>query len=365
MPSGDDLDRAAERFDALYTAMTVLQRDLIAARRNGANVAEVRALCERAHVFTSAYAAAEAAASIGRPNARAVEAAALRARLLVPPIDEHLLFAAIASQPRAYGFPILADALAQAARDDALDAAVGQRTATDVLSTARGMGRATAARLAEHLELDPDAAVTDLTSDQIERLHAGLREFARGLPDGVEDWRRRGPKASGDGVGGGPAVVAAWASEIGRAGDRHRSAAIEASRRDGWPADALPAAKQLLAFTLAELAPGLIPEWDRIAAAGDDEERMALLRSERSAWSHPQTDEEALVRWVLDRLLVAIKQARTADRLNESPADRWGSTTPLAAARGVARRCGEVLSMVEEDVAIELLAGLPGAPGTT
>jgi hypothetical protein len=62
--------------------------------------------------------------------------------------------------------------------------ATGRRTVAELLGAPRGMGSATAHRLAEHLDLDPGVAVVDLDAEQVAGLCAGLRQAAGGLPDG-------------------------------------------------------------------------------------------------------------------------------------------------------------------------------------
>jgi hypothetical protein len=132
--------------------------------------------------------------AIGGPRYRDREAAALRARVLRPPVDAHLLLAALKAQGRLHAFGLLADALERAARDDALSTAVGARTVGELLAASRGIGAATAHRLVEHLGLDPTVCVIDLSPESLARLCAAAREVPGGLPDGVEDWRRRGPR---------------------------------------------------------------------------------------------------------------------------------------------------------------------------
>ena len=143
-----DLEAVAERFDAVYTEMTVLQRELIAARRGDVPVRNARELADRVDTFLAAYRVVVGAMAVGRPSYRDSEAAALRVRVLRPPVDEHLLLAALKAQARSHAFALLADALDQSAGDDTLSTAVGARTVAELLAAPRGMGAATPHALA-------------------------------------------------------------------------------------------------------------------------------------------------------------------------------------------------------------------------
>ncbi|MEX2412990.1 MAG: hypothetical protein WD399_04985, partial [Thermoleophilaceae bacterium] len=135
-----------------------------------------------------------------------------------------------------------------------------------------------------------------------------------------------------------------------------------ASRRDGWPSDAVDVAERLLAFSLDVLAPVLIPTWDRILGV-DAPDRIATMRAERTAWRESllsTADESTEIAWyTLDRLIEGATAAHRVRRLAELPEAQWGSGQPLALSRTVARRCGEVLAVIEREAAENLLEQLP------
>jgi hypothetical protein len=355
-----DLDAAAERFDALYTVMTVLQRELIAAVRDGVGDDRARELAVRVDVFVAAHRATEGAMAVGQPSVRDAEAVALRARVLRGTVDEHLLLAALRAQGRGHAFALLADALTQAAGDDALAEAVGERTVAELLAAPRGMGVHTAHRFAEHLALDPSGAVADLDATVLNALCEALRDATTGLPDGVEDWRRRAAKPPADGTGACDAVLDVWIDAIGAPTDSARAAAVDARGRESWPPDAVAAAETLVAFTVARIARVVIADWERIAAITDETQRLKAMRAERAALRHTD-DEDKLIRgWALGQLHAAVTAARKARQLADRPAGQWGSSTPVAQARTAARRCGELVALADELATVEdLLADLP------
>ncbi|MEA2358220.1 MAG: hypothetical protein QOI62_1480 [Solirubrobacteraceae bacterium] len=360
MRSQVDLDAVAERFDALYTAMTVLQRELIAAARGGVGDDRAHELAARVDVFAAAYRAAEGALAVGQPGVRDAEAVALRARVLHGTIDEHLLLAALKAQGRGHAFALLADALAQAAGNHGLAEAVGERTVAELLAAPRGMGARTAHRFAEHLALDPSGVVADLDPTALRGLCEALRDATTGLPDGVEDWRRRGAKPPADGIGARDAVLDVWIDAIGAPTDSARAAAVDARGRKGWPPDAVPTAETLVAFTVGRIAPVVIADWERIAAITDETQWLQAMRAERVALRHTD-DEDKLIRgWALGQLHAAVTAARRARQLADRPAGQRGSSTPLAQARTAARRCGELVALADERATVEdLLADMP------
>jgi hypothetical protein len=360
--SEPDLPEVAARFDALYTELTGLQRELIAACRNGVDIAAARGLAARAGAVIAGVNAAERAISVGAPSARDVEAAALRARVMEAPLDPHLLFAVIQAQTKLHGYPLLADVLERARGEDAVPEAFGDHTSEELFAAPRGVGSYVARQLAEHYEVAPGQAVSDLDGAALERLLVGLREAAYSVPDGINDGRRRKPTGPADGAGAGGLVLDAWIDELAPASETPREEAVAAAQREGWPVDAVPVAERLVQFTEEVLAPHLVPTWDRIAAFEDVEQRLAAMRAEHAAWRSDASDEdqEALVAWwTLQELPEAMKQVRKARRLVEGPDDRWGSSTPLALSRSAARRCGRLLTPFEREVGAEFVAQLP------
>jgi hypothetical protein len=354
-----DLDAVAERFDALYTQMTVLQRELIAAQRDGAAGQRLCELADRVDTFVFAYRASDSAMSVGQQSIRDAEAAALRQRVLRPPIDEHLLLAALKTLGRPHAFALLADAIQRAADADALETAFGARTVGELLGASRGMGAGTARPLAEHLGLDPDAPIAEIDRDDLDRLYAGLHDAAGGLPDAIRDWRRRGVKAPDDGAGAGPVVLSSWVEAIGAPTDSARAAAVAAAERTGWPPDAVAVAEALVTFTHDVLAPALIDDWERIAQIADEQQRLSAMRAQATAWRSSGEEDGFVIAWALDRLITAIKTCRKARRLADGSPQAWGSSTPLALARSSARRCGELLSLGEQEPMAELVGRLP------
>lgn len=363
MPRSEpDLPEIAARFDALYTELTGLQRELIAACRNGVDIPAARELAARAGAVIAGVNAAERALGVGAPSARDVEAAALRARVMEAPPDAHLLFAVLQALTKLHGYPLLADVLERARGEDSLAEAFGGHTSEELFAAPRGVGSYVARQLAEHYEVDPDEAVADLDDAALDRLRDGLREAAHGLPSGINDGRRRKPTGAADGAGAGNLVLDAWIDELAPASETPREEAVAAAQREGWPEDAVPVAERLVQFTEEVLAPHLVPTWDRIAGYDDVDQRLAAMRAEHAAWRPDASseDQEALIAWwTLRELPEAIKHVRKARRLVEGPADRWGSSTPLALSRSAARRCGGLLTPFEREAGAEFVAQLP------
>jgi hypothetical protein len=234
----------------------------------------------------------------------------------------------------------------------------GGRTVRELLSAPRSMGVRTATRLAEHWDLDPEAEVATLGSAEITRLREGLADASYGLPEGVADGRRAPPPPH-DGRGASGTILGTWVDSVGAPADTPRAAAAAAASREGWPQDAVPTAQLLLEFTETRLAPVMFPEWDRISASEDADERTASLRAQATDWRRLDDREAFFLGCLLDLLLEAMTSVRKAQRLANLPESEWGSATPLAAARNAARRCGELLGCCEIDAAVPLLDQLP------
>lgn len=355
-----DLAKAAEQFDALYTDLTALQRELISAVRGDAEDGPAtRELVERARAVVAAARAADRALELGRPSDQDLEVEALRARVLVPPLDVHLLLAAFRSQGRSRAFPLIAEAIEIAEEQDAVAEAFADLPIAEVLAAPRGMGTRTAARLASCWGFDPAAVVSELSSEDRGRLRAGVADAAYGLPDGVETWRRSS-KPSLDGREGGSAVLKAWVEAIGPPSETARVAAAEAAAREGWPKDAVPAAEHLVAFTREILAPGLFPDWEQISAGADEDERLRALRAQSSQWRRGGERDGFVLAYALNLLIEAITATRKARRLVDGPESEWGSSTPLALARTASRRCGDLVESCEPGTVAPLLTELPG-----
>jgi hypothetical protein len=358
--AGFDLDEIGERFDALYTELTGLQRELIAARRGSLDGDRERELADQAAAFLAAFEVAKRSLLVGGPTPREVEAAALRARLFEASPDPHLVLAVLGALNRAYAYPLLVELVHRSNSDDTLVETFGDRSLGAVLAAPKGMGASTARALAAHLGLDPRLAMAELDQGELDRLCDGLRDAAHELPADVTPWRARAPKPAADGTGAGAVVLQAWIDAIGPPRETAREQAVRAAEREGWPTDAVPVAERLLAFTLDHLAPGLVPDWDRIAAIEDLDARLAAMRAERStAWHAESDDVRVLAIAVFDPLIEAIRSARKARRLVDGPEEAWGSAKPVALARTVGRRCGTVLSFCDPDSVAPLLEDLP------
>ncbi|HWI05995.1 MAG TPA: hypothetical protein VNT54_00590, partial [Solirubrobacteraceae bacterium] len=178
-----DLAGLARRVDAVYTELTNLQRELVAAVRGGQADAPFE-LRERAEAVIAGMEAAQAGLAVGRLSRPEAEAAALRARVLALPLDPNLLMAAMRAQPRRYAFPLLAEALRLAIDEDALEA-LADCSLGELLSAPRGMGQSTARRLLAHFEVGPDDTPPDLDRAALSRVIDGLHAAATELPDGV------------------------------------------------------------------------------------------------------------------------------------------------------------------------------------
>lgn len=378
--TGWSLDKAAERFDELYTRMTALQRRLIAAVREGdEDSPRTRELVEEARTVIAACDAAARALNVGY-DARRVEAEALRARVLQPPLVEVLVMAAARSLTREYGYRLLADAITIAAESAAAGAAFGEdaagsppgvwreRTVLDLLSAPQTMGEFSARRVAEHIGIEPEAHVAELGDDERVRLVAGLRECADALPDGVRG-AGRPPKLPADGVGAGRDVLDRWIDVLGSGTDPVRQAARAAAQRDGWSVDAVPVAERLVAFTDQRLMPLPVPNFEALAAERDFEQRLLALRAEERSyreqwWEQHETDEAAaeqasLLAYLVGKHIEALRAGAKARQLADLPEEQWRSGSPLSNARSAARRCGEILAGFDETV-VELLGELPG-----
>ena len=353
------LARAAARFDAVYTDMTLLQRELLDATRAGVDAARARELSERAFVMAAAVSAAESGLALGQPAAREVEAAALRARILASNPDPILLTMALRAQRRREAYALLADVLERAADDGTVAPWFQRTTLTELLGAPRGMGRRTAATLIDRWGRDPNAAVDELAGAAARELASLVRDAAEQLPDGILPQQARHTRGPDDGRGAGGEVLAAWVDAIGAPASTARAAAIGATEREGWPRDAAAVALELADFAEQQLAPRLIPEWERIVSCGGDGGWIPAARAQRRQWWASRTEDGATLAWLVDLLIGARRAADKAASLAGEPPERWGSQTPLAQARTAARRCGDLIGACEPDAVAPLLAELP------
>lgn len=313
----------------------------------------------------AAFNAAESAVDVHRLPHNELTAQALRDRVLVSPLDGHLLMAAARSQARQQAFHLLADAL-DMAEDEAFWEGI---TVVELLSAPTHMGEATGRRLAAHLKLPPDASVAALDACERGRLVEGLREYAPSLPAEASG-RPVKRKLPDDGAGAADDILRRWVDPLGAATDPVRVAAWDAAQRPGWPRDAVPAVAVLAEFTHRTVMPLIVPGFDRILDAGlGHDDLIAALRAEerehRANWNNDgsESDEVALTcAWVLGRDVIVLQSLRKArTQLAMASDDRRGKT-PLALAREAARRCAEILVWADADP-VELLAPLPGGDG--
>lgn len=358
------VEEVGERFDALYTRLTQLQRRLIAASRNGADDRAALELAREAAAIVRAVEIAGRATSTVSLSAREIEAEALRARVLLAPIEGVLVMAAARSQARAYAYPLLAEVITRA---DA-QAAWCEWSVHDVLGAPQRTGEATAQRLARRLDLAPEALLGDLAEADRTRLTDALEEWAAGIPPEASG-RLVKPKPPDDGRGAGEVVLERWIDAMGAGSSPVRLAAREATARSGWPQDAVAVAGLLLEFLTARVMPLLIPSFEAIRAAEPDEEGLiSALRAEersfRDGWHYSSDESEKELffnrRWVLRLYLEALQAVRKARaQLAQSPDQRRGPS-PLALARTAGLRCGTILGHCEPSPA-PLLDELPGA----
>jgi hypothetical protein len=73
---------------------------------------------------------------------------------------------------------------------------------------------------------------------------------------------------------------------------------------------------------------------------------------------HPDAQRAIVLQWVLDWFVQALQAVRKARMQLDLPREEWSGPAPLTSARAAARRCGEILSVLDED-ASELLAVFP------
>jgi hypothetical protein len=367
--SGWSVQKTAESFDELYTRMTGLQRRLIEVARSGdESDPRTRELEEEARTVIAACEAAARAMTLGY-DAREVEARALRARVLHPPLDGVLVMAAARSLARPYGYALLADALAieHSEADSAASDVWAERSVLDLLSAPQGMGEFRAGHVADHIGLAAEALVADLDDSARKQLIVGLRQCADELPESVNSGRRQ-PKLPENAAGAGRDLLDRWVDESGTGTDPIRQAARKAAQRGGWPEDGVPVAELLVAFTGRTLMPHIVPGFEVLAAEPDFEQRVAAIRAEersyRQRWRYlSETEEERQeafdVAAALRGYVEGMRAAAKARQLVELAPEQWRSGSPLTNARTAARRCGEILAMSTED-AVELLDVLPG-----
>jgi hypothetical protein len=242
----DELRAAAESFDELYTELTLLQRHLVAARRDdGLPEAEARRLISRVKVFTTAAEAVDQAGVAGEPSQAQVTFKALKARLTQGDLDAEMLLPVLRGLPRRSAFPLLAEFLQAAVeRGLALEESLGGVTLERLVGAPMGLGPRRAAIVFRRAGFASDLSPEDPSPAQVQSLSAALRDLAGPQPAEVFG-HTRAPKAPDDGIGAADAVLQAWRSAVGRVTEPKGTAVLAATRREGWPTDAVPTATLL------------------------------------------------------------------------------------------------------------------------
>lgn len=356
-PQGVDLESAAERFDAAYSEMTVLQRRLIAAQREEVDEAVERELIEQASVYAAAVQAGRWALGVGGPSYGELEANAMAARVLRAPVDHHLLLMGLKAQARRYAYPLLAAALRMSARE--MPDGLAERELLELLAAPQSMGSNTAQRLLEHWGMEPDVRVQDLDPDSIPELCDKIEDAGAQLPGEVRGTRTE--RAPDDGHGAGDRVLSAWVDACGAPLEGVRPAAAATARREGWPDDAAPVALILSAWTLDSLMPRLMGEdWMQIASIADPRERIKAIKQQSSRWFQYSEDEQQQILGYLLRLAAEVLLGEM--RLKGMAGDyskRAAGQSAVQLSRTLARRCGEILSGLTPEDAEEALQALP------
>jgi hypothetical protein len=366
----DELKAAAEAFDELYTELTLLQRHLVAARRDdGLPDAEARRLISRVKVFTAAAEAADQASAAGEPSPVQVTLKALKVRVTQADLDAELLLPVLRGLPRRSAFPLLAEFLQAAVeRGHALDELLVDVTLEDLVGAPMGMGPSRAAIVFERAGFDSDPSPADLSSQQVQNLCAALRDLARPQPTEVFG-RTRTPKPPDDGIGAADAVLRSWRSAVGRVTEPTGSAALAATRREGWPADAVQVATLLTTWARDAVAPTFFTDIGEFLKQNKDlpeAELIRLLRADANEANHEarylpeEESREHYFRWyVLKTLADAIQAESKARGFSEQGPEAWSSQTPVSLARTAGRRVGELVAYVADEYAVPLLDNLP------
>jgi hypothetical protein len=351
-PPRDDLHSVAERFDALYTDLTVLQRLLVAAVRNGDRSAAVLEAVQRAEILLAAAHAADTGMARRRPSPKDVETAALRTRLLHRPVDAVVLLAVLRSLRRSQALPLLTEALRMDSEDGA-DSELGRYAVVELLAAPRSMSDDTGRRLAAHFGIEPRSPVGALSAVELDRLWVpGLRNAltasrtAWRIGAVVNPVRRRTDWGQAD---------LSWTpgSTVSRAGSPtpRRHPPTKRPHAMGGPADAVDVAEALFQFTERQLVSEAVPDWDRLQAIDDDDdERTRALRAKQSGLrKRLHEDDAAWLYVVVDRYIAADRSTRKARQLAVADPETWGSSNPMGLARTTARRCGEILALFDPD----------------
>lgn len=293
----------------------------------------------------------------------------MRERVLTPPLDGHLLMAAARSQNRAEAYPILADALTLSAKQDAIERVWEGRTVADLLGSPRAMGTGRVRDLAAHYDLPLEAAVAEADERDLARLIEALRGSAVTLPEEVKG-RRKPARLPEDGTGGGADVLSRWVNATGAGTDPGRRAAYEASRRDGWPTDAVPVAEILVEFNHRQVLPRALEGFgDLVGSNPDYEELIAALRAEERRYhdrwrfegaDQPGSETNLALQWIYRTHVEALTAVRKAREKLERDPSHWRGPAPLPLARTAARRSGEILGGFEEPD-LDLIGQLPSS----
>lgn len=352
LPVVDDLDKVAERFDAVYTEMTRIQRALIAAQRDGYEPS-MRELVDRARVITRAVEVGIRAVDLNMPSYREMESAALATRVLQPPVDDHLLLAALRSQVRAEGFPMLSAALRMSVRD--MPGGLGGRKLVDLVAAPKAVGAGTAHDLCSHWGIPAPARVADLTAEQLSAICDQLEDAAIALPTPVRKSRGQKPAARPDGVGEVAALLDVWIKSSGQPANGVREHVLHAARTLEWGRDAVPAALRIGRFTQAHVITLLIADVDQVAVGQHLPDQVEALQVQAHAWfrsDDERTQEAGALVAMFAELLDAIAKLQAMDG---DYTQRVGGKTAMAHARQIARRSAELLECCDPDAVAEAL----------
>jgi hypothetical protein len=351
----DDLDKVSERFDAVYTEMTRIQRALIAARRDGYEPS-LRDLLDRARVITRAVEIGVRAVDLNGPSYAEMESAALAAKVLQPPVDDHLLLAALRSQRRAEGFPMLSAALRMSAAD--IPIGLGSRKLVELVGAPKAVGPRMAEELCAHWGLSAAPRLADLTGAQLSALCDQLEDAAVALPTPVRKSRGQKPAARADGVGEANTLLDVWIKASGEPANGVREHVLRAARTLDWGPDAIPAALRIGRFTQDHIIRLLIGDVNNIAVGQGVADQVEALQVQAHAWfrsDDERTQEAGAIVLMFAESLDATAKLRA---MEGDYSRRVGGKTAMAHARHLARRSGELLECCEPDAVADALSHL-------
>lgn len=352
-----DLESTAERYDAVYTALTGIQKRLIDARRNGLDAKTERELINEASSLSAAVQVALRSTGFGLSVADA-EAAALAARILQPPVDGIALVAALRSMVRRQAFPFLSAALRMSGSD--MPASLGKRRLFDLLAAPKAMGDQTARALCRHSGFDPDVALDELAPTDLDVLCGCIDDAVDQLPLEVRRTRGRRPAAPPDGSGAAKTVLDLWVDSTGPPLEGTRAHVAAAARHGAWSDDAVPVAQLLADFTLRCIAPVLLEEWGELNQIEDQHDRSRAMERQGMSWFHRQNEELEMKAAILCDIRVVMDSQIGLNAMDGNYSKRYRSSTAMSLARRIAKASGELLTCLErqglEEVLVELKA---------